>query len=162
MDKRNAMNRIIHIISLTDKMKPCRSKDHCTENLYNTKSTKSRHTDKEQPIIIKKQLEENMKQQFYQRFKWFTWKALEITSSWSETWFRQLQQLYNLGPTNSAINQQFQGLNTLLITNKTQARTQRTNKSKIDHSHGKKIQEGMMIKQNCSLYSFVIKTRLKR
>jgi hypothetical protein len=146
MDKRNAMNRIIHIISLTDKMKPCRSKDHCTENLYNTKSTKSRHTDKEQPIIIKKQLEENMKQQFYQRFKWFTWKALEITSSWSETWFRQLQQLYNLGPTNSAINQQFQGLNTLLITNKTQTRTHEPNKSKIDHSHGKKIQEEMMIK----------------
>lgn len=35
--------------------------------------------------------------------KLFTWKDLEMISSWKATWFRQLQQLYNLGPTKSAI-----------------------------------------------------------
>ena len=47
---------------------------------------------------------------------WLTWKALETISSWSETWFRQLQQLYNLGPTKSAINLTNSALHTSLLT----------------------------------------------
>lgn len=47
-----------------------------------------------------------IKQNIVKKLKWWTWKALEIISSWRATWFRQLWQLYNLGPTNSAaINQ---------------------------------------------------------